>query len=209
MLFAGALRYATRAIGTVLRRILVTPYSLTASGTFRAGAAALAASCLALTAHPAAAQDDAAPAQPDYVENLKACQQITDDAARLACFDNAVGAIIAANDAGDVQVIDKEDVRQTRRSLFGFTLPNIGLFGGGDDDEASELFETTIESVRYLPRNSARFTTAEGAVWELNNIPSRLRRIESGDRVVFKKASLGYFFVRIEGQTGIKGRRVE
>jgi hypothetical protein len=169
--------------------------------------AGVAAGFCALGATPLAAQDNAAAAQPDYVENLKACQTLTDDMARLACFDSAVGAILAANDAGEVQVIDKEDVRETRRSLFGFSLPNIGLFGG--DDEADELFETTIASVRYMRSNSARFTTAEGAVWELNNIPSRLRTIKSGDTVVFKKASLGFFFVRINGQTGIKGRRVE
>lgn len=169
---------------------------------------ALAAGLLALTGAPAAAQEATDAASPDYVENLKSCQTLADDLARLACFDAAVGAILAANDAGDVQVIDKEDVRETRRSLFGFSLPSIGLFGS-DDDAADELFETTISSVRYLPRNSARFTTAEGAVWELNNIPSRLRRIESGDKVVFKKASMGFFFVRIDGQTGIKGRRVE
>lgn len=170
--------------------------------------AGLAAGFLAIGASPLAAQDYAAASQPDYVENLKACQTLTDDMARLACFDSAVGAILAANEAGDVQVIDKEDVRETRRSLFGFSLPNIGLFGG-DDDEEDEQFETTIASVRYVGRNSARFTTSEGAVWELNNIPARLRTIEAGNRVVFKKASMGYFFVRIAGQTGIKGRRVE
>ena len=170
--------------------------------------AGIAGGFCAIMAAPLSAQDDASSAQPDYVENLKACQTLTDDMARLACFDSAVGAILAANEAGDVQVIDKEDVRETRRSLFGFSLPNIGLFGGGDDEEETR-FETTIASVRYIGRNSARFTTSEGAVWELNNIPARLRTIKAGDTVVFKKASLGYFFVRIAGQTGIKGRRVE
>lgn len=172
--------------------------------------AGIAAGFCAIGAAPVAAQDDASAAQPDYVENLKACQTLTVDMARLACFDSAVGAILAANEAGDVQVIDKEDVRETRRSLFGFSLPNIGLFGGGDDDDKEdEQLETTIASVRYIGRGSARFTTSEGAVWELNNIPSRLRTIKAGDPVVFRKASLGYFFVRIAGQTGIKGRRVE
>lgn len=185
----------------------MTPYTLPFPHLRRASPA-VAAGLLVLAGAPAAAQDATDAASPDYVENLKACQTLADDLARLACFDAAVGAILAANDSGDVQVIDKDEVRETRRSLFGFSLPDIGLFGGGDDTE-DELFETTISSARYLARNSARFTTAEGAVWELNNIPSRLRRIEPGDKVVFKKASMGYFFVRINGQTGIKGRRVE
>ncbi len=156
----------------------------------------------------ALAQDQAEDGSGDYLEGLKACQQITDDAVRLACFDSAVGNIVTASDAGDVQVVDREDVRETRRSLFGFSIPDLGIFGGDDEDE-DELFETTIESVRYVGRSQVRFTTAEGAVWEMNNVPRRLRQIRAGDRVVFKDAALGTFFVRINGQTGVKGRRIQ
>lgn len=161
---------------------------------------------------PAIAQDNAdgsaSDGSVDYLEGLKACQLLTEDTARLACFDSAVGNIVTASDTGDVQVVDREDVRETRRSLFGFSLPNIGIFGS-DDDEEEELFETTIESVRYLGRSKARFTTAEGAVWELSSVPRRQRQIRAGDTVIFKDAALGTFFVRINGQRGIKGRRVE
>lgn len=154
------------------------------------------------------AQETTEDAQGDYLESLRACQTIPDNAERLACYDSAVGNIVTASDAGDVQVIDREDVRQTRRSLFGFSLPDLGIFGG-DEAEEDELFETTIASVRYFGRNSARFTTAEGAVWEMNNIPPRLRTIREGNSVIFRPASFGYFFVRIEGQNGVKGRRVQ
>lgn len=155
----------------------------------------------------ASAQDAADEASGDYVERLKACQTITDDTARLACFDSAVGGIVTATETGEVQVVDREDVRQTRRSLFGFSLPNLGIFGG--DEEEEELFETTIESVRYFGRGQVRFTTAEGAVWEMNNVPRRQREIRAGDTVVFKDAALGTYFVRINGQQGVKGRRVQ
>ncbi|MHA7819240.1 MAG: hypothetical protein ACX930_06305 [Erythrobacter sp.] len=175
--------------------------------------AGLGAGLIAVSAAPLLAQDE--PRNPledvsdDYLDGLKACQQITQDAQRLACFDQAVGRIVTAEEAGDVQVVDREDVRQTRRSLFGFSLPNLGIFGGGDDEEEEELFTTTIESVRYSSRGQVRFTTAEGAVWEMSNVPRRMRQIRVGDSVEFKQASLGYYFVRIEGQTGVKGRRVQ
>lgn len=174
--------------------------------------AGLGASLMVACAVPVLAQDEpqnpVADVSDDYLDGLKACQQISDDAQRLACFDQAVGRIVTAEEAGDVQVVDREDVRQTRRSLFGFSLPNLGIFGGGDDEE-EELFTTTIESVRYSGRGQVRFTTAEGAVWEMSNVPRRMRQIRAGNSVEFKEASLGYYFVRIEGQTGIKGRRVQ
>ncbi len=173
-------------------------------------AALIACAVLAASASTVNAQETFAEPTEDYLEALKSCQSVTEDIARLQCFDAAVGNIVTATETGDVQVIDREDVRETRRSLFGFSLPDIGLFGGGDDDEEEdELFQTTIESVRYIGRRGARFTTAEGAVWEMSNVPRRMRQIRPGDEVVFREASLGYFFVRIEGQTGVKGRRVQ
>lgn len=169
----------------------------------------LAAGLVTLGATPALAQDEARDVSGEYLDGLKACQQITDNATRLACFDSAVGSMVAATETGDVKVIDREDMRETRRSLFGFSLPNLGLFGSGDEDEQTELFTTTITHVRYTGRNSARVTTAEGAVWEMNNIPSNRREFEVGDEVRFKEASLGFYFLRIDGQTGVKGRRVQ
>lgn len=170
-------------------------------------ASPLTAVVLALCATPALAQTDQADPSVDYLESLKSCQAIAEDAARLACFDSAVGGMVAASDAGDVQVIDREDVRETRRSLFGFSLPKISLFG--DDEEEEELFTTTVASVRYTSSRSARITTAEGAVWEMNNIPRNRREFEPGDEIEFKEASLGFYFLRIGGQTGVKGKRVQ
>ena len=153
------------------------------------------------------------PPAPDYMGDLKACRAIADDRERLACYDAKIGTIVAATEAGDVRIVDREDVRRTKRQLFGFSVPNVGVLAGDDKDDdkagdTDELFSTTIASARALPKGGWRFTTAEGAVWEINNPPRRLAPIKPGDPVVFKKASLGYYFVRIAGQIGVKGRRV-
>lgn len=173
----------------------------------------VAAGLLLVSAAPLAAQDARAEAEDvsgDYLDSLKTCQAILDNSQRLACFDQAVGAMVTASDAGDVQVVDREDVRQTRRSLFGFNLPDLGIFGGSEEDaQEEELFTTTITRVRYESARKARITTEEGAVWEMKNIPPRLRQIEPGDEVEFKTAALGYYFLRIDGQMGVKGRRVQ
>lgn len=149
----------------------------------------------------------------NYIEELEACRLIESDDQRLACFDKAVGQMLAANKAGEVQVLEKADVEKTRRSLFGLSLPNLGIFGGGDDDSKEtkakrNLLETTITSVHYSKPDEIYFVTEEGATWRISNAPSRLRKVEVGQSVVFKKAAMGSFFIRVNGQTGVKGRRV-
>jgi len=153
----------------------------------------------------------AAPEPPvDYVEGLISCRKIAEEDQRLACYDAKVEAIVVATDAGDVTIVNRADVDRTRRQLFGFTVPNLGIFKRDETDkEASELLETSITSARRLTAKTWRFTTAEGAVWEISSAPPRLSTIKPGDAVQFKKASLGFYFIRINGKLGVKGKRVE
>lgn len=163
----------------------------------------------ALGAAPAAyAQDESA--QPSEFEALKLCRAISGNAERLACFDNAVGVVVAAQESGELRIVDREAAKQTRRRLFGFTLPDIGLFGDGKvgDEKQLDMLETTITSVRQIRGNAWTFQTKEGAVWQINNAPSRLYSMKPGQSVIFKKASLNSYFIRIDGQTGVKGTRI-
>lgn len=167
--------------------------------------AGVAGSLLARAAPaPASAQEA------DYLAELKACRSIEDEDDRLECYDSKVGAMVSASDAGDVRIVDREDVRRTRRQLFGFTVPDLDILEGDTQDkESSEVLETTIASARQLTNKAWRFTTAENAVWEINNAPARLRSINPGDKVIFKQASLGFYFIRINGQMGVKGKRIQ
>jgi hypothetical protein len=179
----------------------------------RAIAVTMLAAGLALPA--GAAAQDAPTREIDHVGALKECRAITDPAQRLACYDGAVAQVVTATDAGDLRFVDREDMRQTRRRLFGFSLPNLGIFGGGDDDddeaeEQMDMLESRITSVRYLTPNSFTFRIEDGdAMWQVNEAPSRLREVRAGAPVVFKRATLGSYFIRIDGQIGVKGRRVQ
>lgn len=164
----------------------------------------------AVFAAPLAADDDKDGSE--YLDALRACQSEVDPAARLACYDAAVGRVVAATDEGEVRIVDREDVERTRRRLFGFSLPDLGIFGGGDDDDGEDaeldMLESTITSARRSGDDWV-FTIEEGdAVWQISNPPMRLARLRPGDKVVFKKASLGSYFIRVNGQVGVKGRRV-
>jgi hypothetical protein len=207
---------AAHGAGSVADRVLQGEYDMIhprprfrAAALFLFGAAGLAA---AATAAPAAAQDAAQEAaqEPDYLAALKACRAIRDEDDRLACYDAKVGDMVSATEKGDVRIVDREDVRRTRRQLFGFTVPDLDILEGDEQDkESSELLETTVASARQLTNKAWRFTTAEGAVWEINNAPARLAPIKPQDKVVFKRASLGFYFIRINGQMGVKGKRIQ
>ena len=172
------------------------------------GIAICAGAALTYLPAPAAAQKGE---QTDPLDPLRACQAQSDPAARLACYDAAVAGIVAASDQGELRIVDAEAVRETRRGLFGFSLPDFGLFGGDDDKkEELDLLESTVTSVRYLTPNSFVFRIAEGeALWQVSDAPRRLLRVESGNPVVIERAALGSYFIRFDGQNGVKGRRVE
>lgn len=152
------------------------------------------------------------PGEPDYLDALKNCRAMTDPAARLACFDREVGTMVAATDAGELRIVDRDDITRTRRGLFGFSLPDFGIFGDDDDgpeEESMDMMESTITSVRSIRGDTFIFSIAEGgAVWQISDAPARLATPEVGDSVVFKKASMGSYFIRIDGQIGVKGRRI-
>lgn len=199
--------------GTIIQnrmpRARYVPASAPASGHMFVRALALcmafAFALIAIAPAPLKAQDD--PAQnSDYLDALRQCRQIEEGDARLACYDLEVNKVIAASEKGDVQIVKKEEVEKTRRGLFGFTMPKIGLFASKGDE--LNLLKSKITRVRAIRRGWI-LTIEEGSVWRLDRVPARLRTPKVGDPIVFKKAALGSYFVRIDGQIGVKGKRIE
>ncbi|GAB5348109.1 hypothetical protein [Alteriqipengyuania sp. 357] len=165
--------------------------------------AAIAIIIAATFGAPAAAEDE----KPDYLEQLAECRAIADAAERLTCYDREVGVIVAATQEGEVRLVDREEVRETRRRLFGFALPK-NIFGGGDEEELDTL-ETTIARVDPYGRKGYVITTQEGSVWRISSPPLRFAPPKAGQKVEFKTAALGSFFIRVNGQLGVKGVRIE
>lgn len=169
--------------------------------------AAVVAMSIAVAGVPLSAEET--PPAADHLSGLRACLQIADPSTRLACYDGAAKAVVSASDDGRLKIVDQAEIRRTRRGLFGFSLPDLGIFGGGDEEPDMEMLETTVASVRYTGSDSFVFRTPEGGLWQVTNAPSRLNEVKVGDPVVLKKASLGSYFVRIKGQLGVKGKRIE
>ena len=156
---------------------------------------------------------NAAPPRPESFEALVRCRAITEDSARLACFDSAAAALQAAQERRDVVVVDRQQVREGRRRLFGLALPRIPIFGGGDDDDANDQdavrsLEGTISAVTQAGYGQYQVTLADNSVWlqtdnNLLAVPPR-----AGHRVVINRGALGSFMMRVNNQPGIRVRRV-
>jgi hypothetical protein len=173
-------------------------------------AALLAAGpALALAQRPAAAP----PPRPETFEALIRCRAIAEAGARLQCFDTAAAALQTAQERRELVVIDRQQVREGRRRLFGLTLPRIPIFGGGDDDEDAndadrvQTVEGVVASASQDSLGHWVVVLQDGAAWvQADNRPLALRP-RPGQRVVINRAALGSFMMRINNQPGIRARR--
>lgn len=162
-------------------------------------------------ATPLAAQRAPAPVQPRHLGALEACRAIAADAARLACFDREAAALLTASRSGDLTVVDRADLRTARRSLFGFSLPKLPFFSNDKSaEDTPDTLESTIVTAQGLANGRYRMTIATGdAVWETSESRLTLNEPRAGQKIVISKGALGSYFLRINGQVGVKGRRVK
>ncbi|HEX8379540.1 MAG TPA: hypothetical protein VF619_03195 [Allosphingosinicella sp.] len=168
----------------------------------------LFAGCVALAAAAAAS---AAPKRtlPPAVQELAACRTLAADDARLRCYDAAAAALARAAESGDIVLVDREDVRKTRRSLFGFNVPKLPFFSG-DDSAADQQDEITarIAGAHSIGNGKWIIRLEDGAVWETTEGKAAVRAPRAGNEVTIKRGSLGGYFLRIAGQRTLRARRV-
>lgn len=137
------------------------------------------------------------------------CRTEASDAARLRCFDAAAAALGAASDAGKVVIVDREDIRRTRRSLFGFNLPTLPFFGGDESqsDDEPDIVDATVKSARALGYDKWAFELDNGAIWQTTE-PGRNTQPSAGQSVRIKKASMGSYMVSFRNARSVRAMRV-
>lgn len=134
------------------------------------------------------------------------CRAVADEKARLDCYDGASARLAEAVDRKDLVVMDRQEIRETRRSLFGFSVPNIPLFrgeSGGDDGK----LETTIAGASRLEGGRWQIRLEDGAIWQTSETRLNLSDPRPGQKIVIQRGTLGNYFLRIDGQRGVRGRR--
>lgn len=166
----------------------------------------VAAFALAASVSAAAAPRTSAEARGILAE-LSECKGIAADAARLACYDAAVAKLAAATASGDVKILDREEIRATRRGLFGFDLPKLPFFKGDDSakDTPAEL-DTVIRSVGSESYGKFVLTMEDGAVWRATEpLP---RDPKAGMKVHLKRGAIGNYFMSVGAMHAVRAQRV-
>lgn len=158
----------------------------------------------------AASIASAAPSTPtaESLLGLRQCETISENSARLACFEREARALISAADTGNLRIIDRDQANTIKRSLFGFTEVDVPLLEE-KSTPGPKILETKITSVSHLANNRFRLVLEDGAVWQTTEAPPRMREPQAGEPIQLERAAFGSYWLRIDGRHGVKGMRVK
>lgn len=156
---------------------------------------------------PAAAAPTATPqAAPPSYQAVINCRAIAEPTARLACFDQTVGVLAESVTTRQVLVVDKAMVRETKRSLFGIALPKLRIFGPDNDEEEVDQIASTIQSLSETREGLSIFGLADGSRWRQTE--GRYMFPKVGQPIVVKRASLGGYMAKVNGQIAVRVVRI-
>jgi hypothetical protein len=145
---------------------------------------------------------------PTAVQRLLDCRSAASDPARLACYDQAVAELGRLLASGDIVAVEKEQVTKVQRQAFGLSLPSLSLFERGDKSaELSEIEGVAARAWRQLDGHWA-VELEDGSVWAQTDEEPVNRLPHAGSKVQIRKAALGSFFMKIDGQRALRARRM-
>ena len=143
------------------------------------------------------------------VKDLKACREISDNQARLRCYDGAVDALDKAEQSGEVVVLDKQQVKEARKDAFGFTMPSFKMFDRGEKPEQIDEVTLTLDHAYRNRDGKWVLKTDSGQTWVQIDTYDLFKSPKKGSTMVVKRASLGSYVANIDGQKSIRVRRQE
>lgn len=148
--------------------------------------------------------------------DVYACAEIENNEDRLACYDTAVGRLKAAEEAGEVATVTRQEVEQVKKDSFGFSIPSLPKLampklGGndGDDGEIKEI-EQAIVDVDKTRDNKLLITLANGQVWQqTDSLKIPVSKRSPPQSAVVKSASFGSFKMKLGNGRAFKAKRVK
>jgi hypothetical protein len=152
--------------------------------------------------------DAGPPGRPEAFEALVRCRGVADDKARLQCYDAASAAMEQAAERHELVVVDRKQMRETRRTLFGIDIPRLNLFGGGAD-EADEVKEVEGVIAAAYEDGNGRWVVKmqDGATWAQIDNQIIAVRPKPGQKVRIHRGAIGSYIMNVNGQPGVKARR--
>ncbi|HVL79320.1 MAG TPA: hypothetical protein VM346_08550 [Sphingomicrobium sp.] len=138
-----------------------------------------------------------------------ACRAVADPQERLACFDRESGTLDQAVASRDIVLIDREQATAARRSLFGFSIPSFGgLLGSGSAEDEIREIESTIASFSRNVEGGWTVRLADGSTWTQSDDSPVALAPRNGQKATVRRRALGSFMMSINGQPGVKVRRI-
>ena len=149
------------------------------------------------------------PATPGPLQDVYKCASISDNAARLSCYDQAVGVLKTKEAAQEFVAVDAARAKEMNRKSFGLNIPALPKLGLPDFGRKSavEAITEPVESVSV--RNRTHYITLKnGQVWE--QFTGHISLIPKGDlTATIKSASLGsYKMTLTNGKHKVKNIKV-
>ena len=170
---------------------------------------AFSAGAFAASAAAAGAAEPRTEGRAALVQQLTDCRKLSEDAARLACYDTATAALEQAEAKGDIVVVDREQARTVRRQAFGFSLPSMAMFERGEEKEQIDNVSGKIASARQDAAGKWVLRLEDGAVWQQVDAQELSLYPKPGQSVTIRKATLGSFLASVERRRAFRVRRVE
>lgn len=154
-----------------------------------------------------AAQGAPTTSTPPVFQDLLRCRALSEAPARLACFDRASAAIAGAAERREVVMVDRAQIKRTKRSLFGLDIPNLSLFGGDDEEAEVKSIEAKIRSAHVNSDGRWIVMLDDGSAWQQTDRAMLGVSPRAGGAVVINRTVVGSYMMRVSGQPGIRVRR--
>jgi hypothetical protein len=169
----------------------------------------MAVAAAALVAPAALAGKDSKPPQrPEAFEALVRCRALTDDAARLRCVDAAAATLQQQAENRDLVVVDRKQIQETRRSLFGLDIPDLNPFGGQDREEDQiKSLDGIVRSAQQDGNGRWLITLEDGSTWGQTDSNPLAIDPKRGHKVKIVRATMGSYMMRVNGQPGVRAKR--
>lgn len=170
-------------------------------------AAIAAFSAIVVPASTSLAQQQTAP-RSSFLEQLAACRAIANDTERLACFDQRSSSLETAQRSGEVVVVDRTQIRQARRQLFGFELSSIpDIFSDKQADESIDAIESLLTTAVQGGDGKWVFRLADGSEWRQTDSGSVSFRNRDDTPIRVRRAALGSYLLVAGNSRAVRVRR--
>lgn len=166
----------------------------------------LAAAAFALISASEAHAQQAA--SENHLAEIKMCAAVQAANERLACYDRSVQSLDDAERRGDIIVVDRAEVRETRRQLFGFNLPSVPMFERSSSRaETIDNLSTKLTSAREVGSKWI-LTLENGSIWRQTDSSAFRFSNQPGATVEIRQGAMNSFLMRVGTSRSVRVERL-